>query len=130
MDFKDYMDEYDFENNDDMEIIDFNESDPVYITVATELGIIENIKVAENKIEMLEVAMMTESYKRANDDSVFDFYLNHLSRDEKRLRVLGFMALMDVFEKKELKRRLKNIDKAKKNKRKILKKSKRKNRKK
>lgn len=129
MDFKDCMDEYDIKENNDMAISDFEDSDPVYITVDTELGTVENIKVAENKMELLEVAMMTESYIKVGDESVLDFYLEYLSRDEKKLRVLGFMALTNYFEKKEKKRKLKDIKKAKKNKKKILKKSKRHNRK-
>lgn len=132
MDFKDYMDEY-----DDMEIIDLeDEQDSVYANIITEFGEEIIVKVADNRMELFEVAMMVESYEKTNDETVLNFHLEYLSLEEKKLRVLGYKALEDSLEMEEdysmgnnsyIRN---NKSKKNKNKRKIAKKSKRKNRKK
>lgn len=127
MDFIEDRDMYDVTEDD---IIDFEESDPVYVSIKNEDGEDFEIKVADNKMEMFEVAMMTESYERTKDESVLDLYLEYLSREEKKLRIIGYKALEMSLDEEEMKKKRIINKKIKKDKRKMIKKSKRKNRKK
>lgn len=78
-----------------MNIIDLSgEKIPIYVDIINNFGENEKIKIADSSVEFFELVMMVCKYKKTNDESVLDLYLKHLSKAEKKKRMLAYKKKM------------------------------------